>query len=102
MSHGKNKYQSRESRALVREILMREWDPIGVEGISGAENEYDGYAGIVYVMLVDEQATTKTMADFLLKSATVDMGLAPSSDIALRCTRAAQILTEVRPQLEVH
>ena len=31
---GRNKYQSRENRARVRELLMREWDPIGVADAS--------------------------------------------------------------------
>jgi hypothetical protein len=57
MAHGRNKYQSRESRARVREILMREWDPIGVSGVPEAADEYDRYVGTVYVMLMDHRAT---------------------------------------------
>ena len=51
MSHGRNKYQSRENRAEVREVLMREWDPIGVRDCADAQDEYDAYVGKVYVML---------------------------------------------------
>jgi hypothetical protein len=58
MAHGRNKYQSRESRARVREILMREWDPIGVSGVPEAADEYDRYVGTVYVMLMDQQPLT--------------------------------------------
>jgi hypothetical protein len=48
MAHGRNKYQSRENRARVREILMREWDPIGVAGSPEAADEYDSYVGKVH------------------------------------------------------
>ena len=41
MAHGRNKYQSRENRVRVRDILMRDWDPIGVAGIPEAAGEYD-------------------------------------------------------------
>jgi hypothetical protein len=54
MAHDRNKYQSRENRAKIREILMHEWDPIGVRDAPEAQDEYDAYVGRVYVMLVDE------------------------------------------------
>ena len=41
MAHGIDKERSRRNRAKVREILMREWDPIGVAGCEGAEDESD-------------------------------------------------------------
>jgi len=62
MAHGRNKYQSRENRARVREILLRDWDPIGVYGISEATDEYDTYANRAYVMLMDEGATASEIA----------------------------------------
>ena len=62
MAHGRNKYQSRENRALVREILLRDWDPIGVSGIPEAADEYDTYANRAYVMLMDEGATASDIA----------------------------------------
>jgi len=47
MAHGRNKHQSRENRARVREILMRDWDPIGVSRVPEAADEYDRYVGKV-------------------------------------------------------
>jgi hypothetical protein len=46
MSHGRNKYQSRENRARVREVLMRDWDPIGIRALEGPEDEYDNMVGM--------------------------------------------------------
>ncbi len=35
----------------TREILMREWDPIGIAGIPDAADEYDGYISEVIGLL---------------------------------------------------
>jgi hypothetical protein len=59
MSHGRNKYQSRENRARVRELFMRDWDPIGVKDIAACADEYDRYVDKAYVMLMDEGATAE-------------------------------------------
>lgn len=37
--------------AEIERILLREWDPIGVDGIPEAADEYDRYAFGLYVML---------------------------------------------------
>jgi hypothetical protein len=37
----------------VRRLLMEDWDPIGVEGIPEAADEYDSYVGVVGQMLRD-------------------------------------------------
>lgn len=75
MAHGRNKYQSRENRKRVRDILMREWDPIGVAGIPEASDEYDAYVGEVYVMSMDHRATSAEIAEYLFDIATGHMGL---------------------------
>jgi hypothetical protein len=33
-----------EKAEQVKEVLWEDWDPIGVNGFSGAEDEYDSYA----------------------------------------------------------
>ena len=35
----------------IRDVLLNEWDPIGVAGAAGAEDEYDGYLGPVHGLL---------------------------------------------------
>jgi hypothetical protein len=32
----------------IREILLRDWDPIGVNDVPEAQDEYDSYVGGVY------------------------------------------------------
>jgi hypothetical protein len=38
--------------AAIREILMNEWDPIGVSHIPEAQDEDDSYVGDVYRLLI--------------------------------------------------
>lgn len=56
MLHGRDKEQSRRNRGRIRDLLMREWDPIGIK------DEYDGYVGKVYVMLMYENASADAIA----------------------------------------
>jgi hypothetical protein len=102
MAHGRNKYQSRENRTRVREILMRDWDPIGIAGVPEAADEYDPYVGKVYVMLMDERAPADTIAAYLLDVATRNMGLSARTELAERCARAATTLVGLRPEFETH
>src|SRR5438874_671038 len=100
MSHGRDKYQSRESRALVRKLFMEQWDPIGVKGFQGAESEYDTYADKAYVMLMQDGATKEAIADYLFGIATYDMGLSASGDLTEGSNRTAEMLVSMRPQFE--
>jgi hypothetical protein len=50
--HGIDKEQSRNIRRQIRRVLMEYWDPIGVNGIPEAADEYDGYVGDFYEMIV--------------------------------------------------
>jgi len=102
MAHERNKYQSRENRARVREILMRDWDPIGVAGIPEAADEYDAYADQAYVMLMDQRATAEAISAYLFDIATRHMGLSRIADLAERSDRAARTLVAMRPAFETH
>jgi hypothetical protein len=102
MTHGRNKYQSRENRARVREVLMQEWDPIGVRDAPHAQDEYDRYVGQVYVMLMDQRATEQAIATYLYDAATNYIGLSPRPELAVRSARTAKLLVALRPTFETH
>jgi hypothetical protein len=102
MSNGRNKYQSRENRAAVREILMREWDPIGVKDVPRAEGEYDGYVGEVYILLSDKNVSEEDIAAHLINKATTHMALLTSPELIERSHRAAARLVGLRPTLQLH
>jgi len=102
MAHGRNKYQSREKRARVRDILMREWDPIGAADAPEAADEYDAYVGTVYVMLMDQRASKDEIAAYLFDIATNHMGISAHEYIAERSARTAECLVALRPEFEIH
>jgi hypothetical protein len=102
MAHGRNKYQSRESRARVREILLRDGDPIGVYGVPEASDEYDTYAAKAYVMLMDDGASAKDIAFYLFTVATEHMGLADHGRLAEKSEQVAQLLVQLRPEFGTH
>ena len=64
----------REISDAIREVLMDQWDPIGVKGIPEAADEYDGYIGGVYRLLVS-MADAQQIANHLAAIQTKNMGL---------------------------
>jgi hypothetical protein len=100
MTHGRNKYQSRENRVRVRHLLLREWDPIGSSGV-GPDDEYDAYADKAYAMLMNE-ATGAAIAAYLYNVATEHMGLSDCPRLAQRSDHVAQILVGMRTEFESH
>jgi hypothetical protein len=102
MAHGRNKYQSRDNRARVRQVLMDEWDPIGVRNAPEAQDEYDSYVGRVYVMLMDERASASEIGKYLFRVATEYMDLSPRPELLQRANRTAETLLHLRPQFELH
>jgi hypothetical protein len=39
----------------ILQNLLKEWDPIGVREIEGAQDEYNRYAGLIYKLLIDRK-----------------------------------------------
>ena len=102
MSNGRNKYQSRESRAEVRALLLQEWDPIGVAGIEEAADEYDSYADEAYVMLMDQSASAEALFSYLQMIATEHMGLDDSEELRDKSRSVANMLFDRRPEFQTH
>jgi hypothetical protein len=65
----------RQGGRELREILMREWDPIGIGDEPLAQDEYDGYIGRIAAALGHGSPATDIAA--MLTSATDGMGLQP-------------------------
>jgi hypothetical protein len=102
MAHGRNKYQSRESRQRVRFVLNKHWDPIGVVKDPDVDDEYDNYVGAVYVMLMDDRASERAVEAYLYETATRHIGLSPGAWLTERCAETAAILVALRPEFETH
>ena len=53
---------------------MQVWDPIGVKSEPNAQDEYDGYIGQVYELLVT-RASDESIGEYLWRVVTERMGL---------------------------
>lgn len=83
------KHLARQNRAMVRELFMREWDPIGVKDVPEAQDEYDAYADKAYVMVMHEDASVEQIADYLHHVETQHMGLGQSNEAKDRARKVA-------------
>lgn len=65
----------------IWELLMREWDPIGVREEPAARDEYDDYVPQVARLIRSKEPPDK-LAKYLLSVETVNMGLPGDADRA--------------------
>jgi hypothetical protein len=73
---GKDK--SREVRLQIRAVLMSTWDPIGVNDIPEAADEYDSYIGGAYELL--ERGASEESIRAYLRNIEIDaMGMVNGS-----------------------
>ena len=93
--------RSRENLLGIRQILLRDWDPIGIGDIPEAADEYDHYADKVHVMLIDEDASSEAIAAYLDRIAIDHMGFRGTSQGTAACKRAAEALVALRAGFEV-
>jgi len=63
-----------EIQEAIRSVLLHDWDPIGVDRVAEAQDEYDSYVGAVYRLLFSD-ASDEALTDFLYKTETETMGL---------------------------
>jgi hypothetical protein len=76
-----NKRDARDWRAKIRDVLNREWDPIGVAGDGGVEDEYDGYMGKIAAM-IRENASDEEMIAYFKWAEVENMGLRSEEQFA--------------------
>lgn len=84
-----DKIASREWRRQIRDVLNRDWDPIGVAAES--PDEYDSYAGTIAAMIREEQATDEQIMNFLEWAEVENMALPP-----LNRERATKVISALR------
>ena len=86
---------SREGRAkeiqrAIGEVLLRNWDPLGVKDEPQAQDEYDAYVGGVY-HLIASGATAKQIAEHLVRIETDRLGY-PDTDPKMLIPLANKLL----------
>jgi len=64
----------RQLRRPIGDLLLRSWDPIGVQDVPEAQDEYDNYVPRVFSLLAN-RATPKQVADYLFAVETDRMGM---------------------------
>jgi hypothetical protein len=79
-------WRERGDREL-RELLLREWDPIGIGRLADAQlDEYEHYAGQLARRL--RAGATEEEVAGVLEGFRTDMGLEPSDELPLGVARA--------------
>jgi hypothetical protein len=86
---------SREDRAkeiqrAIGEVLLRNWDPLGVKDVPQAQDEYDSYVGGVY-RLIASGASAKQIAEHLVRIETDRLGY-PDTDPKMLIPLANKLL----------
>lgn len=79
------------SGAIVREILLHEWDPVGIKNEPNAQDEYDSY--IKLILHVVSQNNINIVATTLINIEIADMNL-PGN--VVRAARVAKMLCDAR------
>ena len=74
--------RAREIQDAIRTILLREWDPLDVIDLPGAQDEYDGYIGSVYSWLAAGHSATE-VADQLAALEVEILGFSTSAEALL-------------------
>ena len=71
--------RAREIQSQIREILLRDWDPIGARNEPRAQDEYDSYVGGVYRLLASG-ASPRSVAEHLAHVEAGQMGFGVPPD----------------------
>ena len=58
----------------IQKIILKNWDPIGIQNIPEAQDEYDSYVSDVY-KLIQSKITENEVFDYLWGIETEHMGL---------------------------
>ena len=79
----------------IRQILLKQWDPIGVGASPEAQDEYDSYVRHIYRLLISGK-TVHEIFDYLWWLEAVHMGLVGDRQATERC---AELLAQLRSQM---
>jgi hypothetical protein len=74
-----SKVERKELWQAVKEILFREWDPIGINSNPACDDEYDSYVNTI-VRFLQTGADEYKITDHLRNLRHVNMGLSSTND----------------------
>jgi hypothetical protein len=55
---------TKDYQAAIHDVLLKQWDPIGVSHVPEAQDEYDGYISQIHGMLIRREPGPK-LVEFL-------------------------------------
>ena len=61
--------------ALIREVLIRDWDPLGLSDAPGTPDDYDAVARELHALITDPETTAERIAAYLRWVESAQMGL---------------------------
>ena len=76
-----------DAKQTIHDVLLNEWDPIGIVSLGGPDDEYQSYEGGVLALL-QQGVSEDELAAHLIKIERDRMGLEESPDIARRAARS--------------
>ena len=76
----------------IREIFLRDWDPIGVSSVPQAQDEYERYVS-EFSALIRSGTDQRAIVDRLLEIESQDMGLEPDRERAVHVAGKLTALT---------
>jgi len=71
--------RAQEIQESIRDVLLRDWDPIHVQDEPQAQDEYDSYVGGVY-RLIASGASPRALAEHLARIERDAMGFGTSAE----------------------
>jgi len=80
------------AKLAMRQVLLQEWDPIGIEDEPAAQDEYDSYLSCLYNLLA-ANASEQEIADHLKQIETGYVGL--NSQSTSKLMRVAASLKKI-------
>jgi hypothetical protein len=95
-ANGRSPAKSRgiEIQDSIRRVFLRDWDPIGICGVSSAVDEYDAYISPVYRILVGTRSA-EDLVECLARIEREELGIT-SDESQLRGVAAKLLDLEVR------
>jgi hypothetical protein len=78
----KDRFRIQEIQTKIRRVLMDEWDPIGVNDVPEAADEYDRYIGGIYG-LIQRNASERDISEHLRSLEIDEMGMVDAQGLPL-------------------
>ena len=80
--------------ARIREVLLKEWDPLGLSEAPGTPDDYDAVARELHALITDEGVTVERIAHYLEWAEDELMGLQRRPAAAQAAARRVLALTD--------